>query len=123
MVPGRLPDHVPNEKITFGTGFASEPMEIGIEGIFGRLWSRDGLARRDRSLVTLGILIALGAEQEMESHFQIALQNGPTEDELAGGRLPRQWICRIPGRQHRQSGCAAGTVQRPRAVVRVSDPP
>ena len=83
MVPGRLPDHVPNEKITFGTGFASELMEIGIEGIFGRLWSRDGLARRDRSLVTMGILIALGAEQEMESHFQIALQNGLTEDELA----------------------------------------
>ncbi|MCB0949438.1 MAG: carboxymuconolactone decarboxylase family protein [Mycobacterium sp.] len=83
MLPGTLPDHVPNEKVSFGSGFASELMEIGIEGIFGRLWSREGLARRDRSLVTLGILIALGAEQEMESHFRIALQNGLTEDELA----------------------------------------
>ena len=33
--------------------------------------------------MTLGILIALGAEQEMESHFRIAKQNGLTEDELA----------------------------------------
>ena len=58
-------------------------MEIGVEGIFGRLWAREGLSRRDRSLLTLGILIALGAEAEMESHFRIARQNGLTEDELA----------------------------------------
>lgn len=83
MLPGVLPDSLPNEKVSFGTGFASELMEIGIEGIFGRLWTREGLSRRDRSLVTLGILIALGAELEMESHFRIALQNGLTEDELA----------------------------------------
>lgn len=83
MLPGVLPDSLPNEKVSFGNGFASELMEIGIEGIFGRLWTREGLSRRDRSLVTLGILIALGAELEMESHFRIALQNGLTEDELA----------------------------------------
>ncbi|HEY5843191.1 MAG TPA: carboxymuconolactone decarboxylase family protein [Mycobacterium sp.] len=83
MLPGVLPDNLPNEKVSFGDGFASELMEIGIEGIFGRLWSREGLSRRDRSLVTLGILIALGAEQELESHFRIARQNGLTEDELA----------------------------------------
>ena len=83
MLPGLLPDDLPNEKVSFGSGFASELMEIGIEGIFGRLWSREGLSKRDRSLVTLGILIALGAEMEMESHFRIARQNGLTEDELA----------------------------------------
>jgi len=83
MLPGTLPEHVPNEKISFGGGFGHELMEIGIEGIFGRLWSREGLSRRDRSLVTLGILMALGAEMEMESHFRIARQNGLTEDELA----------------------------------------
>ena len=71
MLPGVLPDNLPNEKVSFGDGFASELMEIGIEGIFGRLWSREGLSRRDRSLVTLG------------SHFRIARQNGLTEDELA----------------------------------------
>lgn len=83
MLPGVLPENLPNDKVSFGGGFASELMEIGVEGIFGRLWARDGLSRRDRSLVTLGILIALGAELEMESHFRIAKQNGLTEDELA----------------------------------------
>ncbi|ORV28576.1 carboxymuconolactone decarboxylase [Mycolicibacterium confluentis] len=83
MLPGILPADLPNEKVNFGKGFANELMEIGIEGIFGRLWSREGLARRDRSLVTLGILIALGAEDELESHFRIAKQNGLTDEELA----------------------------------------
>ncbi len=83
MLPGVLPDDLPNEKVSFGKGFANELMEIGIEGIFGRLWSREGLARRDRSLLTLGILIALGAEDELESHFRIAKQNGLTDEELA----------------------------------------
>jgi 4-carboxymuconolactone decarboxylase len=58
-------------------------MDIGVEGVFGRLWTRDGLSRRDRSLVTLGMLMALRAEEELESHFRIARQNGLTEDELA----------------------------------------
>ncbi|MBI3212804.1 MAG: carboxymuconolactone decarboxylase family protein [Mycobacterium sp.] len=79
MIPGVLPDG----EVSFGDGFASELMEIGIEGVFGRLWSRPGLSRRDRSLVTLGILMALRAEDELESHFGIALRNGLTEDELA----------------------------------------
>ena len=84
MLPGLLPDDVPNSEVDFGSkGFAGELMDIGLENIFGRLWTREGLARRDRSLVTLGILIALGAEEEMESHFRIAKQNGLTEEELA----------------------------------------
>lgn len=79
MLPGVLPDG----DVDFHHGFAPELMDIGVEGVFGRLWSREGLARRDRSLLTLGMLIALGAEDELESHFRIAEQNGLTRDELA----------------------------------------
>ncbi len=45
--------------------------------------ARDGLSRRDRSLVTLGILIALRATDELSYHVQIARNNGLTEDEIA----------------------------------------
>ncbi|WP_059016555.1 carboxymuconolactone decarboxylase family protein [Mycobacterium sp. M26] len=79
MLPGVLPDG----EVSFGDGFANELMEIGVEGIFGRLWTRDGLSRRDRSLVTLGILIALRANEELKAHFRIARQNGLSDDELA----------------------------------------
>ncbi len=79
-----LPGVLPNGEVDFGTdGFAPELMDIGVENVFGRLWTRDGLSRRDRSLVTLGILIALRASDELVAHFQIARTNGLTDDELA----------------------------------------
>ncbi|ADJ48862.1 carboxymuconolactone decarboxylase [Amycolatopsis mediterranei S699] len=58
-------------------------VEIGLIGVWAALWAREGLARRDRSLVTLGILIALGAEDEVKSHVRIGLNNGLTENEIA----------------------------------------
>ncbi|MDT5100833.1 MAG: 4-carboxymuconolactone decarboxylase [Mycobacterium sp.] len=64
-------------------GFADELLEIGIDNVFGRLWGRDGLSRRDRSLVTLGMLIALRATDERAVHFKIARTNGLTDDEIA----------------------------------------
>ncbi|MET0700738.1 MAG: carboxymuconolactone decarboxylase family protein [Mycobacterium sp.] len=78
-----LPGVLPGGDIDFSGEFAGELMEIGVENVFGRLWTRDGLSRRDRSLVTLGILIALRATDELKYHFPIAIQNGLTEDELA----------------------------------------
>jgi 4-carboxymuconolactone decarboxylase len=50
MLPGVIPD----DDVDMRGGFAPELMEIGIENVFGSLWTRDGLSRRDRSLVTLG---------------------------------------------------------------------
>jgi 4-carboxymuconolactone decarboxylase len=83
MLPGALPD-VPNDEVAFDAdGFAPELMDIGVESVFGRLWARDGLDRRGRSLVTLGILIALRASDELEAHFRIARNNGLTDGELA----------------------------------------
>ena len=82
LLPGILPD-VPNDEVEFADSFAPELMEIGIENVFGRLWTRDELSRRDRSLVTLGILIALRASDELEAHFKIARTNGLTNEELA----------------------------------------
>ena len=80
MLPGVLPDG----DVDFGAGgFAPELMDIGVESIFGKLWTRDGISRRDRSLVTLGILIALRASDELEAHFRIARTNGLTDEELA----------------------------------------
>src|SRR5436305_1801899 len=63
--------------------FGDELFEIGIDNVFGRLWAREGLSRRDRSLVTLGILISLRATDELKFHVQIARNNGLTEDGVA----------------------------------------
>ncbi|GAJ97103.1 carboxymuconolactone decarboxylase family protein [Rhizobium rhizogenes] len=64
-------------------GLGEDLVEIGLISVWGALWARDGLSRRDRSLVTLGILIALNAETELRTHMKIALTNGLTKDEIA----------------------------------------
>jgi 4-carboxymuconolactone decarboxylase len=79
-----LPGAVPDGDVDFRDGkFGDELLEIGMENVFGRLWGREGLSRRDRSLVTLGILIALRTGDELKFHVQIARNNGLTEDEIA----------------------------------------
>lgn len=80
LLPGLIPDDATD--LPRG-GFADELLEIGVDNVFGRLWGRDGLSRRDRSLVTLGILIALRASDELAVHFKIARTNGLTDDEIA----------------------------------------
>ena len=62
--------------------FAHELGNLSLEYAFGTLWSRPGLDRKSRSLVTLGILIALRASGEMAVHFPIAMRNGLTREEL-----------------------------------------
>jgi 4-carboxymuconolactone decarboxylase len=66
-----------------GSGaFAADCASIAIESAFGAVWARPGLARRDRSLVTLGILIASGKTNELKNHVRAGLNNGLTVTEL-----------------------------------------
>jgi 4-carboxymuconolactone decarboxylase len=80
LLPGVLPDG--DLEVAEGS-FGSEMLPLVMDNVFGRLWTRDGLSRRDRSLVTLGILIALRATDELKIHVRIARNNGLTEDEIA----------------------------------------
>lgn len=50
--------------------------------LFGDVWARPGLSRRDRSLATVSALIALNRPDQLRSHLALALQNGVTRDEL-----------------------------------------
>ena len=50
--------------------------------LFGEVWERPGLSKRDRSLITVATLIALYRTNELPHHLQRALDNGVTRDEL-----------------------------------------
>jgi 4-carboxymuconolactone decarboxylase len=63
--------------------FGAHLATLALENVFGALWTRPGLNRRDRSLLTLGILIALRASGELSIHIPAALNNGVTKEELA----------------------------------------
>lgn len=62
--------------------FAKEIGEIAFDNIFAKLWVRPELDLRARSLVTLGILIALRYDTELRVHTIAALRNGCTMQEL-----------------------------------------
>jgi 4-carboxymuconolactone decarboxylase len=79
-----MPGVFPDGDLNLRDGrLGEELVEIGLISVFGALWAREGLKPRDRSLVTLGILIALRAETELQAHVQIAVTNGLTKDEIA----------------------------------------
>jgi len=50
--------------------------------LFGDIWERPGLSKRDRSLVTISALIALNRPDQLRSHLARARQNGVTESEI-----------------------------------------
>lgn len=50
--------------------------------LFGDVWERPGLSKRDRSLITVAALIALNRPEQLRSHFRLARENGVTKDEV-----------------------------------------
>jgi len=50
--------------------------------LFGQVWERPGLSKRDRSLITVATLVAQYRTNELPYHLKLALQNGVTRDEL-----------------------------------------
>src|SRR4051812_3998964 len=56
--------------------------QITQQVLFGQVWERPGLSKRDRSLITVATLVAQYRTNELPYHLKLALQNGATKDEL-----------------------------------------
>ncbi|WP_035056473.1 (R)-mandelonitrile lyase [Andreprevotia chitinilytica] len=57
--------------------------ELTDQVLFGDVWERPGLSKRDRSLATVSALIAMNRPDQLRSHIALALQNGLTRQELS----------------------------------------
>ncbi len=66
--------------------------EIG----WGAIWSRPGLERKTRSLLTLVLLAAQQRDAELEVHLQNAVRNGCTHEEIREALLHTMAYCGIP---------------------------
>ncbi len=62
--------------------FAPKLAEITDNVLYGDVWERPQLSKRDRSLVTVSALIALNRPDQLRSHFARARANGVTQEEL-----------------------------------------
>jgi len=69
-------------EVVAGEGFGTGMAQLATDFAFGSVWARDGLTRKQRSLVTLGILIALRQPSELKNHVRIAIANGLTAREI-----------------------------------------
>lgn len=66
------------------------------EYAWGAVWTRDGLSRRDRSLLNLGMLTALGKPNELKLHLRGALTNGVTREEIREALMQSAVYCGVP---------------------------
>jgi 4-carboxymuconolactone decarboxylase len=56
--------------------------ELTEDVLFGDIWERPGLSKRDRSLITVATLVALNRKEQLPFHLKRALENGVTREEL-----------------------------------------
>ncbi|HET7409471.1 MAG TPA: carboxymuconolactone decarboxylase family protein [Paracoccaceae bacterium] len=63
---------------------------------WGDVWNRPGLARRDRSILNIGMLVALNRPAELKLHLAGALRNGVTPDEIRECLLQSAVYCGAP---------------------------
>ena len=57
-------------------------VELAEKVVYGDVWERPGLSKRDRSLITVATLVALGRERQLRGHLERALGNGVTKVEI-----------------------------------------
>lgn len=88
-------DHV-ERSLERATEFIRPMQEFVTEHCWGSVWSRPGLARRDRSLLNLAMLAALGRSHELGVHVRGALNNGVTAEEIQEVFLQVAMYCGVP---------------------------
>ncbi len=66
---------------------------------WGSTWQREGLDLKTRSLVTIAMLAALKAPQELKGHMRVALDNGATAEEIREVLLHSAVYCGAPAAQ------------------------
>jgi 4-carboxymuconolactone decarboxylase len=56
--------------------------ELTDDVLFGDVWERPGLSKRDRSLITVSVLTALYRSDQLPGHLRRAVENGLSQDEI-----------------------------------------
>src|SRR6195952_4474081 len=78
------------------TEFTAEFQELITRYAWGSIWTRPGLDRRSRSLITLTALVARGHHEELAMHVRAARRNGLTEDEIKELLMQTAIYCGVP---------------------------
>ena len=64
-------------------GVVPKLVELSETVLYGDVWERSGLSKRDRSLITVAALTALYRSDQLKGHIERALANGVTREEIS----------------------------------------
>ena len=78
------------------TDFTKPLQALVTENCWGEIWTREAIPKKTRSLITIAILAALKAPQELKLHVRGALRNGCTVEEIQDVLLQATVYCGVP---------------------------
>ena len=78
------------------TDFTRPLQELITEYCWGEVWNRPGLELRERSLINLAMLTALGKHDELQLHVRGAVRNGVTREQIQEVLLQSAIYCGVP---------------------------
>ncbi|MGB0035949.1 MAG: 4-carboxymuconolactone decarboxylase [Candidatus Acidiferrales bacterium] len=76
--------------------FNEEFQDLITRYAWGEIWSRPGLPRKTRSLLTIGMMVALNRSDELRLHLRAAFNNGVTRNEIKEVLLQSAIYCGVP---------------------------
>jgi 4-carboxymuconolactone decarboxylase len=92
-------EHV-DKAVASTTVFNADFQDLITRYAWGEIWSRPGLPRPARSLITIALLVALQHADELRMHLRAALNNGATQDEIKETLLHCAIYCGVPAANH-----------------------
>jgi 4-carboxymuconolactone decarboxylase len=91
-----LGDEYVDKALQSVTEFTKPLQNVVTEGCWGTIWTREGLPKTTRSLITIAMLIGLKSFNELKLHVHGALRNGCTKEEVQEVLLQAAFYCGAP---------------------------
>ena len=91
-----LSDAYVDRSVAHRTPFNEEFQDLITRYAWGEVWTRPGLPRHTRSLITLAMMVALNRGEEFRLHLRAAANNGVTRDEIKEMLLQTAIYCGVP---------------------------
>lgn len=82
------------------TPFDQPFQDLITEGAWGTVWSRPQLTKRERSIVTIALLAALGQDDEVAMHVRATINTGATRDDVREALLHVAIYAGVPAANH-----------------------
>lgn len=82
------------------TDFDAPFQELITETAWGTVWARPQLSKRERSIVTIALLAALGQDEELAMHIRATLNTGATRDDIREALLHVAIYAGVPASNH-----------------------